>query len=52
MNARVGTYSYKVESFHLDCRERLSLTVLDNQLLNAATRHADACGYGRRASRP
>lgn len=51
MCARVGTYTYRVESFHLDCRERLSLTVLGNQLLNAATRHADACGYGREALR-
>ena len=48
---KTGTYSYHVESFHLDCTERLSLTVLGNQLLNAAARHAEALGYGRETLR-
>ena len=51
MDKRVGVYKYKVESFHLDCTERLSLTVLGNQLLNAAARHAEEYGYGRETLR-
>lgn len=47
----VGEYIYKVESFHLDCTERLSLGVLGNQLLNAAARHAESFGFGREALR-
>lgn len=47
----IGEYIYKVESFHLDCTERLSLGVLGNQLLNASARHADSFGYGREALR-
>lgn len=43
----IGTYIYKVESFHLDCTERLSFAVLGNQLLNAAARHAESLGFGR-----
>lgn len=51
MDERVGQYIYKVESFHLDCTERLSLTVLGNQLLNAAARHAESLGFGRETLR-
>ena len=47
----IGTYTYKVESFHLDCTERLSFAVLGNQLLNAAARHAESYGFGREALR-
>ena len=48
---RIGKYQYHVESFHLDCTERLSLSVLGNQLLNAAARHAESLGYGRESMR-
>ena len=51
MASFVGEYIYKVESFHLDCTERLSLSVLGNQLLNAAARHAQSFGFGREALR-
>ena len=48
---RIGKYQYHVESFNLDCTERLSLSVLGNQLLNAAARHAESLGYGRESMR-
>lgn len=51
MESIIGEYDYKVESFHLDCTERLSLSVLGNQLLNAAARHAESFGFGREALR-
>ena len=51
MCGKIGEYAYRVESFHLDCTEHLSLSVLGNQILNAAARHAESCGFGRETMR-
>ena len=46
MDEKIGKYEFVAEPFHVDFRGRLSLGILGNHLLNCASFHAKARGFG------
>lgn len=49
MKEKVGEYLFKIRPFEVDFRNKLTLPLLINYLLNVAGYHADARGFGMEA---